>query len=63
MTCELQHPDPPTWCIWCGTFSCYLPDECSVPHVGEPRFDNRNGNNVIRVIRDLFGPVTDDTTE
>jgi hypothetical protein len=53
---RLQHSDPPTWCIDCGTFDCYCGVvACNAEETG--RFDMDQPDNFERVLSSFFPEV------
>lgn len=50
----MQHTDPPTWCIHCGTFDIYCAaTECTADRSG--KFDSGVRANFKRMYREFFG--------
>ena len=54
---EMQHPTGPTWCIWCGVFSCYCRDGdvCAADQSGKPPYDFSQAKNRARQLTAMLG--------
>jgi len=50
---KLQHPELPTWCIYCGTFAEYCDNEEECTGGNDPQWDSRL--NPDAMTRRLFG--------
>ena len=53
---KFQHPDEPTWCVYCGTFkrNCIPDEECDAV-TDEERFDSSKPENFTRMADELLG--------
>lgn len=51
----MQHPDSPTWCVWCGTFDVYAGEACPADRTGGPRYDFGVRANAERQAAAMFG--------
>lgn len=53
---EFQHPDAPTWCVWCGEFDTYARHtDCTADRSAGRRFDTRDPDNAARTWGILLG--------
>lgn len=55
----LQHPEPPTWCVNCGTFGEWCDDyDCTSEPGG--RFDSNQPENWQRMYAEIFGECAEE---